>query len=283
MPRPSAGYRNAAGLPIPGTHDPIKRFMNSNGLIQWAYKRGKEGGALYDDTAVNIGSCVHMMAELDLKSRPMDEIDYYVEQTLPRYDDRVVAVRAFAQFRSWREQFHVTPVVQEVAMVSERHQYGGTPDTIALVSNGLGLLDFKTSKGGEVYPDMLLAMAAHGKLWIENNPGKPLTGGYHLIVLPKDGSAFRHMHYADLDAYWEQYKLLLQAYRMDKLLSSREALDGQTVVPSPAPQPQQTERVTVKAARKPQPRPRVVYSPQPQVMSMAEMLRSYGHVEGVRA
>jgi hypothetical protein len=280
MPRPSAGYRNQAGQPIPGTHDPIKRYMNSNGLIQWAYKQGKAGVALYDTTAVNIGSAVHMMAELDLKNRPMDEIDYYVEQTLPRYEDRVVAVRAFAEFRSWRAQFHVDPVVQEVPLVSERHQFGGTPDTIARIGNSLALLDFKTSKDGTVYPDMLLAMAAHGKLWIENNPGKPLNGGYHLLMLPKDGGAFRHMHYVDLDAYWEQYKLLLQAYRMDKLLSSAAALEGQAVVPSPAPQ---SPAAKTQHAPTAQPRPRMTYSPQPQAMSMAEMLRSYGHVEGVRA
>lgn len=280
MPRPSTGYRNAAGVVIPGTHDPIKRYMNSNGLIQWAYKRGKEGVALYDGQAVNIGSCVHMMAELDLKNRPMDEIDYYVEQTLPHYADRTAAVKAFAQFRSWREQFHVAPVAQETPMVSERHQFGGTPDTIARV-NGLGLLDFKTSKDGKVYPDMLLAMAAHGKLWTENNPDHPLTGGYHLIVLPKDGSAFKHFHYAGLDAYWQLFLMYLAAYRLDKACSAAKALEGQEIVPSPVP----------KRAAPPQPRPQVRYSPQSHIrgsarshMSMAEILRSYGHVrEGVRA
>lgn len=274
MPRPSTGYRNAAGQPIPGTHDPIKRYMNSNGLIQWAYKRGKEGVALYDGQAVNIGSCVHMMAEMDLQDRSLDDIDYYVEQTLPRHEDRTAAVKAFAQFRAWREQFHVEPIAQEVPLVSERYQFGGTPDIIARVGNGLALLDFKTSKDGTVYPDMLLAMVAHGKLWTENNPDQPLMGGYHLIVLPKDGSAFRHFHYANLDAYWQLFQMYLAAFRLDKACSKAEALEGQTIVPSPAP----------KRAAPPQPRPQVSYSPQANIMSMAEILRSYGHVrEGVRA
>lgn len=274
MPRPSTGYRNAAGQPIPGTHDPIKRYMNSNGLIQWAYKRGKEGVALYDGQAVNIGSCVHMMAEMDLQDRSLDDIDYYVEQTLPRHEDRTAAVKAFAQFRAWREQFHVEPIAQEVPLVSERYQFGGTPDIIARVGNGLALLDFKTSKDGTVYPDMLLAMVAHGKLWTENNPDQPLMGGYHLIVLPKDGSAFRHFHYANLDAYWQLFQMYLAAFRLDKACSKAEALEGQTIVPSPAP----------KRAAPPQPRPQVSYAPQANIMSMAEILRSYGHVrEGVRA
>ncbi len=284
MPRPSTGYRNAAGQPIPGTHDPIKRYMNSNGLIQWAYKRGKEGVALYDGQAVNIGSCVHMMAEMDLQCRSIDDIDYYLEQTLPIHGDRAAAVKAFAQFRAWRAQFHVEPVAQEVPLVSEIRQYGGTPDIIARIGNGgLALLDFKTSKDGTVYPDMLIAMAAHGMLWEENHPDQPLTGGYHLIVLPKDGSAFRHFHYSNLDAYWQLFTMYLAAYRLDKACSKSEALEGQAVVASPAPATPPPLSLPPKAALKRQPRLRVAHSQEVPALSMAELLRSYGHVEGVRA
>jgi hypothetical protein len=39
--------------------------------------------------------------------------------------------------------------------------------------------------------DHLIAMTAHGKLWEETHPQHPLTGGYHLLILPKDGTALR--------------------------------------------------------------------------------------------
>jgi hypothetical protein len=279
MPRPKDGYRNAAGQIVPGTHDPIKRFMQSGALIQWAYKRGKEGLALYDGKAVNIGTAVHMMAEMDLQGRSLEDIDYYAEQTL-NGEQREVAVCCFAGFRAWREQFQVRPIAQEIPMVSERNQYGGTPDTIAVVGNGLGLLDFKTSAKGEVYPDMLLAMAAHGKLWLENHPDQPLTGGYHLIVLPKDGSPFKHFHYADLDAYWELFKLYLQAYRLDKVCSDSKALGGQTINVASSTAAPKLSKVTPKPQRKPP----VQIPANERPLSMAEILRSYGHVkEGVTA
>jgi hypothetical protein len=51
-----------------------------------------------------------------------------------------------------------------------------------VIGNGLGLIDFKTSAKGVVYTDQLVAMAAHGKLWMENRPGQPLTADYHLVV-----------------------------------------------------------------------------------------------------
>ena len=47
MPRPAQGYTNAAGKSIPGTHDPINRFMGSTALKFWAYKRGQKGLPLW--------------------------------------------------------------------------------------------------------------------------------------------------------------------------------------------------------------------------------------------
>src|SRR5260370_3745820 len=59
MPRPAKGYTNAAGDAIPGTHDPISRFMDQTALKFWAYKRGQQGLPLFDRAAIDIGSAVH--------------------------------------------------------------------------------------------------------------------------------------------------------------------------------------------------------------------------------
>src|SRR5260370_16322743 len=59
MPRPANGYTNAAGDSIPGTHDPISRFMDQTALKFWAYKRGQQGLPLFDRAAIDIGSAVH--------------------------------------------------------------------------------------------------------------------------------------------------------------------------------------------------------------------------------
>lgn len=269
MARPQSGYRNAAGMVIPGTTDITGRFMDRSRLLYWAFNRGKTGAAkLYDDSALNIGTAVHMMAELDLKERPLDDIDYYVEQTFPTdRENRSKAVSAYAAFRAWRHEFHVRAHVQEVSLVSEQLQFGGTLDTVAVIRNGLGLVDFKTSASGEVYEDHVLQLAAYGILWNETHPNEPLEAGYHLIVLPKDGSKPVHREFSDaaINPYRQKFWLYRKAYDLDKLCNDPKTLAGMTVAPSPAP---------VKAARKPRTKASV-HAIQP---SMAEILRNYGHV-----
>lgn len=285
MPRPSDGYKNLAGQSVPGTHDPISRYMDKSALMHWAHKRGSQGLPLYDRAAIDIGSTVHHMAELDLRGRPDREIEAYAHDCLAAPDHLRKAFASFKQFRAWRQQCHVRAVAQEVSLVSERYQYGGTPDTIAMFGNGgLGLLDFKTS--AKPYPDHLIGMAAHGNLWQEANPQHPLTAGYHLIILPKDGSAFQHHAYADLSAQWRLFELYLDAYRLDKLVNATAAIAAMAK-PDTAAAP--AEPAAAPAAPVKPRRPRVCQRRAPKVeaaepavrpATMAEILRQYGHVRG---
>jgi hypothetical protein len=251
MPRPKEGYRNRAGEVVPGTHDPVSRFADKQALIHWAYNRGKSGHQLYDRAAIDIGSTVHHMAEMDLRGRPDREIEAYANDCLVAPDHLKKAWASFGQFREWRQQCNVRAIAQEVSMVSETHQYGGTPDTIAIINNGIGLIEFKTSP--KPYPDHLIAMAAHGKLWEETHPQHPLTGGYHLLILPKDGTAFQHHAYGDLEPHWKMFQ---------RFIASGEALKA-------------------KAARKnakPEHRsPKLIQ--QAYHTTMGEMLRAYGHLK----
>jgi hypothetical protein len=302
MPRPKNGYVNAAGESIPGVHDPISRYMDQTALKHWAYKQGLAGRPLYERSAIDIGSAVHGMAELDLKGRPDREIEAYAHEALTAPDHLRKAFTAFEAFRRWREQCHVRAIAQEVPLVSETHQYGGTPDTIAMINGGLGLLDFKTS--AKPYAENLVALAAHGRLWEENHPDQPLTAGYHLICLPKDGSDFGHHAYADLSAQWELFQLWLAAYRVEKACPS--PAKAQAARPKPAapeakpetPKPRkasvrarpkstttEVERFLAAAAAAPKPaavleRPAAEPMPMiaPRAQTMAEILRAYGHV-----
>ena len=159
MPRPKNGYENAAGEKIPGTHDPISRFMDKSALMHWAHKRGEQGLPLYGRDAIDIGATVHAMADLDLQGHPDREIEKLAHDAgLPR-DDFDKAMRAFMQFRKWRIGCHVQPIALEQPLVSETHQYGGTPDCIAIIDGKVSLVEFKTSV--KPFPDHLVAMAAH--------------------------------------------------------------------------------------------------------------------------
>lgn len=285
MPRPKNGYINSTGASVPGTHDPISRYKESGGLIHWAYKRGTEGLPLYDRAAIDIGSTVHHMAELDLRGRPEREIEAYAHDCLVAPDHLRKAFTSFGRFREWRQRFAIRAIAQEVSMVSETFQYGGTPDTIALIGNRVGLIEFKTSP--KPYPDHLVAMAAHGKLWEENHPDQRLDGGFHLIILPKDGSELQHHAYDDLSLHWRLFGLYLEAYRLEKG-GELPKVNGEHKVTAAA-EPIAAAAVEQKAAAPSAPkrtsRPKTVV-PAPKTIleqsrpfSMAEILRSYGHIK----
>jgi hypothetical protein len=268
MPRPKNGYTNAAGQPVPGTTDVTGRYKDSGALIHWAHKQGAAGLPLYDRSAIDIGSAVHKMAELDLIGAPDREIEAALHNYLSAPNHLQMAHASFKAFREWREQCRVTPIKQEISLVSERYQYGGTPDLIAMVNNGIGLIDFKTGKA--VYNEMKVALAAHGNLWNEARPKQQLDS-YHLIILPKDGGAFQHHANGDLSREWELFQAYLAAYRLEKAKPAAKAYTIPVFKAEPKAEP-------VKPAK---PRIRVKARSIPS-LTMAEMLRDYGHVPPVQ-
>ncbi len=228
MPRPKDGYKNAAGEKIPGTHDPINRFMDRSALMIWAHRRGEQGLPLWGRDAIDIGRTVHAMADLDLKGRPDKEIGKVVSDAGLSRDDYDKAMRSFMQFRKWRIGCHVQPIALEVSLVSEAHQYGGTPDCIALIDGKVALVEFKTSL--KPFPDHLVAMAAHAALWNENHPDQPIEE-FHWLGLPKDGSEFQHHAYADLSLQWKIFTGYLDLWRLEKGLTRKRATRPSTVAP----------------------------------------------------
>lgn len=279
MPRPATGYVNAAGQSVPGTHDPISRYMDRCALMHWAHKRGMEGLPLYARNAIDIGFAVHAMADLDLKGRADREIENVARNAgLPR-DDFDKAMRAFMQFRKWRINCHVQPIALELSLVSELHQYGGTPDCIALISGKVSLVEFKTSV--KPFADHLVAMAAHAQLWNENNPER-LIEAFHWIGLPKDGAEFRHHEYANLSPQWEIFLLYLDCWRLERGLQRTRTKKAAPVAEvqkdapaatSTAPEPPAKPRRTRKPIEQPTVRPILP------LQTMDELLRAYGHVK----
>lgn len=272
MARPASGYTNAAGIQIPGTTDIIGRFKNYSRLMFWAFKRGKEGHTeLYDRSALDIGTAVHTMAELDLKGQSRADIEFYLTATLRDPEHQEKARAAFGAFKVWRSEFAVEPYVQEISLVSEKLQYGGTLDNVARIRKGLGMVDFKSSTTGEVYEDHILQLAAYDVLWTETHPNEPLDEGYHLIVLPKNGDKPVHREFTSeqLHPFRQKFWLYRQAYNYDAVCNDPKLLKGAPVKPSrtkPARAP--------KAA--PAPRERVTVAARP--TSMADILRTYGHL-----
>jgi hypothetical protein len=287
MPRPSSGYFNASGKKIPGTNDIVRLWGNKYALMRWHNQQGLAGiNTEEDDSAINIGSVVHQAIERYMRGAQKAEIAYLFRERLNQDTHREAAYASFRAFLEWYEQCEVNPIEQETSLVSEAHQYGGTPDLIAHVRNRIAIVDFKTSKGATIYPEAKVAMRAHASLWNEHNPKKFGIQAYHLIGLSKEGTGFKHYEFENLDSQWNLFLTLLEAYKLEKVCGS--VTQGRTK-PTKAkpPEPKPSSRV------KPQPALTLtelveaadlanhVFRPEHQ-FSMAEILRANGHVPEVR-
>lgn len=225
MATPKEGYRNKAGEKIPGTTTVIGRFKDSGGLLWWAFGQGKlaEQGkinSLYDkaDEAADIGTVAHEMVELYFRGK-----DHNLPLSALSDELKISAQRAFDNAMNWLEQtrIKVIPEYQELQLVSEEFQFGGTPDAIGELNGKLILMDWKTSNA--VYQDYLIQLAAYKHIWEENYPDKPITGGMYLCRFAKNFPDFSSHYFSELDSAWEQFKLFRKAYEIDKHLKKRAA------------------------------------------------------------
>src|SRR6266446_2877746 len=147
--RPQNGYFNAAGKKVPGTTDITGRYKDSRGLMNWAHRRGLEGNPqLYDGEATERGTTVHEMAEESFRGKPYEALAAFAHSRARSEDDYVKAMAAYRAFEDWRNLFgdmHVIrPVAQEISLVSEKFQFGGTIDMVAMIGNRRAIIDFTT-------------------------------------------------------------------------------------------------------------------------------------------
>jgi PD-(D/E)XK nuclease superfamily protein len=205
------GYYLASKTRVPSATTITGRFKESSGLMRWAFQRGKDGHAeLYDDVALTVGSLIHSVIESEINDVPTPVIP---KEHQPSVSSAVSA---------WHEWFLTNSLVitaTEIPLVSERHRFGGTLDTIVRDRQGrLAMGDWKSSKA--VYSDYLLQLAAYKILWDENRD-EPITGGFHLVRFSKEHGDMEHRYYPNLDDAEELFLLLRKAYDLDKSLSKR--------------------------------------------------------------
>lgn len=205
---------------LPSVTTILSRFKESGGLLHWAFKQGQEGAShLYEkrDEAAECGTLAHEMVEHYVNGTDYMGVIKDVEPEKAKQ-----ALNAFQMFREWQDnnKIEIISDYQEIQMVSDIYNFGGTPDAIGRNVNGeLVLLDWKTSNS--VYADYLLQLAAYKHLWEHNNPNEPITGGFYLCRFSKEFPDFSTHFYGELDEAWEMFKHLRSAYTLDKNLQKR--------------------------------------------------------------
>lgn len=223
MPTPKAGYFTESGEKVPGTTTVIGNFKDGTPLYHYYYKRGRAGLAMYEhsEAAAEIGTVAHAMVEMDAQGKDPIAIATHLKTALPDLEMQSKAMSAFNAYLSWKKNFGVQIIEQEIQLVSEKHRYGGTIDAIGIVGNQLVLLDWKTSSG--IYEDYLVQLAAYAMLWEENRPQAPITGGFHLLRFSKEHGDFEHRYFAELETAKRQFLLFREAYENRKELKKRAA------------------------------------------------------------
>ncbi len=209
--RPRAGYYLADGERVPSVTTIIGRLKESGGLIHWAWKLGMAGTDYREvrNAAADAGTIAHAAVEAWLHGETYtfgaDEIGQK-------------ASKAYGAFLDWATQTNLRVTHTETPLISERHKYGGTFDAL-LVQNDRAMGDWKSSNN--CYPEYLIQVAAYGKLWEENHPDEPITGGYHLLRFDKEFGDFHHHWWSELDRAWDAFLHLRALYEIDKELKKR--------------------------------------------------------------
>lgn len=175
LKKPHQKYKTSDGEMVSGTTT-ITGILDKPALLNWAAKVEREGlqkcyknqeyvpdklfYLIQRDTAANVGSCAHFIAEGWLKNHNCEFQDIEQEMVDKAYE-------SFKKFKAYWEASGFEVVHSEIQLVSEKKRYGGTIDIIAKDLQGnLVLVDIKTS-GGLYKKDMGLQMAGYKMLFEE--------------------------------------------------------------------------------------------------------------------
>lgn len=203
-------YKNKAGKRVKGVTTILGNLgWNAMALKLWAYKMGTQGLDIHkaSNIACDAGTLAHHLIESYYKKTEPD-LSFYKDSPEIIH----LAQQAFANFLEWSAMMKLEPLYSEQELVSEEFQFGGTIDHIAKILGKIAIIDWKSSN--HIYSEYLIQVSAYQKLWDENHPDEPITGGAYLLRISKETADFAFYKWADLSKAWEVFKHLLE---IDKL------------------------------------------------------------------
>lgn len=154
-------YKNADGKRVPSVTT-ILGVLAKPQLIYWANRLGKDGIDVknFVDDKADIGTLAHSICEFSLVGTPIEWEKYTKEQII----QACKCSKKFFEWKSYQNEF--IPLVSELELVSDKFQYGGCIDLVAILNGRLTLIDFKTCSG--VWDEAKFQTSAYKKLLNEN-------------------------------------------------------------------------------------------------------------------
>jgi len=199
-------YKNIEGKVVPGATTIIGLLAKPQ-LIIWANRLGLQGidSTKYRDDKGDIGTLAHKMILADLKREEVDTSEYSKEQIEQ-------AENSFLSWLEWRKNRDIKPSLLEIPLVSEVHQFGGTPDFIGFVDGFLTLMDYKT---GGIYKEAYIQMCAYNRL-INENKGMTIDRAIVLGIPRTPDEDFKEVMYTNFHTGWEIFTRLNGVYQLLK-------------------------------------------------------------------
>ena len=211
---PHITYKNSKEKKVVGTTTALN-ILAKPPLIPWAYNRGRAGLELYEsrDKAANIGTIIHARI-----------MAYYLGYEIDTYNITPevweLSENSMKSFFEWAKPRNVKPKLIETPLISEKYQYGGTPDVYGEMDGELTLLDFKTGSG--IYPEHFLQLAAYSQLLSENEyPHKKII----ILNIPKsEGDSFQVQQISsdNLELQFKKFMHCVEIYYLDKEIKNKK-------------------------------------------------------------
>lgn len=207
-------YVTSTGEVVPSVTTIISRFKDSGPLVWWANQQGLQGKTLEEARrpAMTAGTMAHELIEASVTGQPVPDL-------VGDPDVIAAAQTAFSVYGRWQTTTHLKITQSEMALVSDRHRFGGRLDAIGEVGGLRVLLDFKAANS--IYSDYILQLAGYGILWSEAYPDQPLDGGYYLLRLSKEHGDFSYHHFPSLENEKAAFLLMVDLYRRVKEIDRR--------------------------------------------------------------
>lgn len=234
-------YYNAKGDLLPGVTSILGQTLAKPQLIHWAAKLEREeilkcfeNSHAYlthrslsqilpeklfyvtkRDSAGDVGTCTHHICQMYVEQKNA-AFNGYEKETIEK------AYQSFLKFKSFWDSNGYRLVGSEMQLVSERHNFGGTLDCVALDGkDNYTLLDLKTGSG--IYGDYISQLAAYEMLYNENHK-LPIQKRMIVRLGKEDVDDFEVKEVSDdlLDAHASRFLLALSVYHIDKKIKDLE-------------------------------------------------------------
>jgi len=181
-------YINEEGKRVPSVTTIINQHLgwNKQALLGWT-KRMMLGGQDADkvlNEAGDIGTLLHLLIEGHQRGFDIDTKDY-------SYNQEKAAMKAFAGYLQWYEKVKFKSLRNELLLVNEEMQVGGTIDCIGKMGDDLVVVDWKTSK--YLYAENKLQLAAYTYMFEQAQPKANVAYGLVMRFGKEDGKFHQHV------------------------------------------------------------------------------------------